>query len=196
MELAAIGGLTDDHQDGLPEGASYLICTETATNWPVAFITGLDPVADANLVAQQAFASLTVAVPEVGTAPGVDGLLLVGLRTWFWVANDEPVSATATIPGLSATVTATAASTTFRVDDGPATTCAGGGTPYDEGRPGSDQDQSCTHVFQVAGEHRVTVETTWTLAWTATNGVTGTLPDLVRTTELVLPLRSAEAATD
>ena len=175
---------------------TFLVCDRVDGGPALVQMLGLNPRVDAETVAQQAAATLTVGVPSIETAPGVDGLLLVGLRTWFWVGNAGPVSATASIPGLSATVTARAVSTTFTSDDGAAVTCEGGGAPYDKHRSGAAQDQTCTHVFQEAGDHVVTAATTWALDWTATNGVSGTLPDLVRTSQLTLPLRSAEAATD
>ena len=36
----------------------------------------------------------------------------------------------------------------------------------------------------------------WTVTWSATNGTSGTLPDLIRTTTFPLQVRSAEAVTD
>ena len=120
--------------------------------------------------------------PEVATSP--PGRAIVNLETWLWITDPGPVSATASIPGLSATVTATVSSTTWRFgraaasDTGVVTVvCEGVGAPWTPAD--GDRPAPCGHTFASPTDraigHPVEVSVTWDLAWSATNGASGTL---------------------
>jgi len=147
------------------------------------------------VVAAQAQSGLTLALPEVSTAPPPGGIQLVGVDIWFWVTNSAPTTATATVPGLSASVTAAPAATHLSFADGTTVDCAGGGVAYDPGRPGAGQSTDCRHAFNDRGAQRVDVTVDWALTWTATDGQTGTLPAVPRTTTLNLPIQEGQAVT-
>ncbi len=156
-----------------------------------------------------AAAQLRIPVPAVATAPPAGGLQLAGVRVWFWATNGDTLRATASIPGLSATVTATPVDLTIdtrtdsNADTGTGTgtgtgkaTCSGSGPPFDAARSDRTGNGACTYVFQTRGNHTVAVTARWSMAWAASDGSTGTLPDLVRTTSLMLPVSDAQAVTD
>jgi hypothetical protein len=126
------------------------------------------------------------------------GEQLVGLPTWLSVAAGSwtPQSATAAVPGVSVTATATPVQAVWQMGDGSTVTCAGPGTPW---RPGLDPAASspdCGYRYprSSAGEpgaaFTVTVTITWTVSW-AGAGATGTVAGL--TTVAALPVRVAES---
>ena len=147
-------------------------------------------------VVDVARAGLVVPAVDVGTAPPRGSLLLVGVSTWFWAKDRDDVTATASIPGLSATITATPLAMHLRFRDGDAVTCAQGGVAWRSGTSSADQHSSCTHVFQHPGRQRVEATVDWSLTWEASNGQTGALPMVSRTTSFTLDLRQAQAVTD
>lgn len=157
----------------------------------------ISPRDAAALVADMAVSQLVLPTPDVATSPPRGGLTLVGVPVWFWTTNTAPVSTTATIPGLSATLTATLDSTTVTVDD-TTTTCHHGGTPYDPTHPNATGSGglACAHTFQTHGARTATITTRWRLTWTATNGQSGTLVDRTRPTTVTLNPHQAQATTD
>lgn len=177
---------------------AWMRCTRKDNGTLDQFVTGLNvpapPAVDVLVAAARS--ELTIAVPAVATAPPEGGLQLVGVDVWFWVTNNAPVAATAQIPGLGATVTAEPTATHLRFADGATLDCRGPGTPYDRNRSYESQSSDCTHIFDDTGPQPVDVTVDWALTWTATNGQTGILPGLPRTTTLTLPLQQAQAVTD
>jgi hypothetical protein len=182
-------------------GAGVRICTrrdgsgdDVTLVGPGAPAAPAPPAADD--VARSAAAQLALAVPEVATSPPLGGTQLVGVAVWFWVAGSGAESATATVPGLSATLEAEPAGTRFELDDGTVLRCDGTGTPYDPERPSVDQRSACSHAFDRAGPVRVRATVEWALRWTASDGQRGTLPNVSRTTALSLTIEEAQAVTD
>lgn len=149
---------------------------------------------------------LELELPSVATSPVRGGLQLVGVPVWFWVDNFEPTSTTAEVPGLGATLTATPTRTRFQVTgpgrggpDGTSETvvCDGAGTEWE---PGAGADpwagSDCSYAFDWAGTFTVEATVDWELTWTATNGQTGTLPAVSRTTTFTLNVVQAQAVLD
>lgn len=116
--------------------------------------------------------------PEPVLSPADRGI--VNVETWLATTDRGPFSATASIPGLSVTVTATVESTTWEFGDGVVVVCDGVGTPWTPAD--GDRAAPCGHTFtDVAGRsapHVVAVSTTWDVTWVATNGVSGTVDSL------------------
>jgi hypothetical protein len=143
-------------------------------------------------------------VPRVGGAPPFGGQQLVGFATWLWTSNAAPLSAQASVPGLTATVRATPTTTTwtFTPDSAPpqaqaeSITCRADAPPYDADLPDSQQHSDCTHTFTWHGTYRVTATTRWAVSWTATTGQSGALPDLQAATVLDLTVQEGQATTD
>ena len=115
---------------------------------------------------------------------------------WFWTDRTSPVSTTASIPGLSATLTATPTSSRYAISDGTTLSCPDLGTPYDAGRPSAGQHSDCTHTFDDRGRSTVTATVDWELSWVASDGESGTLPPVAKTTTFDLDLDEGQAVTD
>ena len=122
---------------------------------------------------------------------------LVGVATWLWVDGPwGPVSATAAVGAVTATVTATPVEVVWDMGDGTTTTCDAG-TPYDPTRPPAGQHSGCTHVFtrtsagRPGGTYAVTATVTYEVTWSATTGGSGALGTLTRST--TIPVRVTEA---
>ena len=160
----------------------------------------------AELLVAFAEEQLELELPAVATSPVRGGLQLVGVPVWFWVDNFESTSTTAEVPGLSATLTATPVRTRFVVAgpgrggaNGTSETvvCEGPGTKWE---PGSGADpwagSDCSFAFDWSGTFTVESIVDWELTWSATNGQTGTLPAVSRTTTFTIDVEQAQAVVD
>src|SRR5581483_1974443 len=181
------------------EGSIYIIVCTNADGVVVyqAVIT-YQPgttVIDAATLARQAYKELPLLYPDPHTAPPSDQQQLVGVRTWMWLdpAQWQPRSATAAIPGLSATVTAQPSEVRWDMGDGTIVTCNGPGTPYDPSRADGDQHSDCTHVFEHDGTKQVRATIVWRVTWQGSDGSGGTLPTVERSTQFPLHVAQRQA---
>lgn len=191
--------LDEEHQMG------FQTCTRVSDGVQVSEVVWWSPpgpsAADAVAIAQS---QLHLALPDIGTSPPRGGLQLVGVPVWFWAKGAKSASTTAMIPGLSATLTATAVDTRIHIsggtgsaaDDNVTLACPGGGRPWQQGRDQAWAESTCSHPFVWNDTFTVDATITWELAWTATNGQNGTLPDVARTTSFTLNVKQAQAVTD
>lgn len=185
----------------MQEGGYYWVtCIDTATGDVVAsryFIYQPGAPAVSGLaLARSAVASLTLGFPSPRTNPAIDQRQLPGIDTWMWVdaADWQPVTATASIPGLSASVTATPTSVRWDMGDGaPPVVCDGPGTPYDPDRPPADQSSACTHRYQDRGAYPASATVHWELTWSSTDGDGGTLTPVERTTTFTMRVAERQA---
>ncbi len=203
----SIGNETTDLEPGL---RVYRICyrngiavTQPAyITIPAAGPVALpDPAAILPDLIDQAADQLTIPTPTPQLNP--PGQTLPNLTTWL----DAPVpastlSATAAIPGVTATATATLRSTHFTInpapngpasrDDATTITCPGHGTPY---RPNTTPNRStCAHRFTTpTRDLTVTVTTVWHLTWTSNIDPGGDLGTVTATA--TAPYRVQELAT-
>ena len=101
------------------------------------------PPPDPAVLAQQAYAELTLpeplvrrSPPETNSDPDNGGLpyTFVGLQTWVWAVNWQPLQRTVDLRGVSATVTATPTALVF-----------------DPGRAGRGQRRTATRPRPTAG---------------------------------------------
>ncbi len=191
-------------------------CTRAATGDQEGWAIGLDfaggggagPVVPATeVLVAHARSQLDLELPDVATSPPRGGQQLVGVPVWFWVENSEPVSTTAEIPGLSATLTAAPTGTEVTVATDATTRggspvpsathrCDGGGEAFDPQRHGPWDRSGCSHVFDWNATYQVEVTVTWELSWTASNGEAGSLPAVERTSAFTLTVQEARAVTD
>ncbi len=150
---------------------------------------------DAATLARQAYRELPLLYPQPYTAPPANVSQLVGVRTWFWIDSNQwqPRTATASVPGLSATVTARPTVVRWDTGDGVIVTCNGPGTPYDPNRADELQRSDCSHVFEHDGIHDVRATIVWEVRWAASDGTTGTLPDVTRATQFTLQAQERQA---
>ena len=149
-------------------------------------------------VAAIAVERLPLPGPEVRANPRVGADQLVGIPTWLWVTNFEPLSVTAAVPGTTADLVATPASVSFDMGDGRAPVvmgvgaqfaCQAPGTPYDVSLPSAAQQRLHLHLRALLGrrasqEFTVTATMSYSLAWAADTGQVGTLPTLTRSLHL------------
>jgi hypothetical protein len=131
------------------------------------------------VVAEQALSDLAtrlLTAPLVSVSPPDRGV--VNLETWLAATDTGPISATATIPGLSVTATATIASTVWDLGNGDRITCAGTGVAWSEESDGVPAP--CGYTYRVAtpenAPHRLTATFVWQITWRSSRGDTGTLP--------------------
>ena len=156
------------------------------------------PPEDIAKVAYQRVASL-VPKPEVAFSPPVDKMI-VNFETWLGVRPSDPVTATAAIPGLSATVTATATDiewTTGSQVDGDTTTInclPWGSTKF--AADGCTWTPAYPSVAKVTGttdqRYHGTVTIVWQVTWLSSNGATGSLGDLRTTTPIEMGVQEIQ----
>ena len=161
------------------------------------FVPPASPV-DVARVAYDRVASL-VPKPEPSFSPPVDKMI-VNFETWLGVTPSDPITATAAIPGLSATVTATASDiewTTGSHVDGDTTTISclpWGSTAF--AADGCTWTPAYPSVAKVTGttdqRYHGTVTIIWQVTWTASNGATGSLGDLRTTTPIEMGVQEIQ----
>ena len=172
-----------------------LFCGEIDLAQFIIYQPGVNIITPGTL-ANQALKELPLLYPRPRTAPPTTATQVVGIRTWMWVdpADWHPISATAAIPGLSATVTATPTKTIWDMGDGSApVVCNGPGTVYDPSKPDADQHSDCSHAFQHDGTYTVRVTIVWSVTWTATNGAGGNLGLFQRSTQFDVTVEQRQA---
>lgn len=141
--------------------------------------------------------------PQVAFSPPIDKMI-VNFETWLGVTPQPPVSATAAIPGLSATVTATAESIEWTTgsqvsDDTTTITCEPwGSTESADG--GCAWTPAYPSIGKVTGtsdsRYHGSVTIVWKVSWQATNGATGVLPDLRTTTAVSMGVQEVQTIGD
>lgn len=146
-------------------------------------------------VAQIARKRLQMPRPAISASPG--GTQLVNLPTWLWLSNGwMPVSATASVPGVSVTAVAKPVSVTWSMGDGGSVICRSSGTPYTADRDPKSLSPDCGYTYrrssagQPAEAFPVTATVNWTVTWSGA-GQAGVFPDM--TTVAAVTLRVAES---
>jgi hypothetical protein len=192
-------------RDPAPGGTYVLICTNAAgeeiRNEIIVYQPGVT-VVDAAALAAYAYRDLPLGLPSVSLSPPADADQLVGIATWLWV-DAGPWSArraTASVPGLSATVIATPDRLVWRPGDGNEVVCPGPGVPYDPARPADGQRTDCSHTYQRSsgrepgGRFTAEVQLVWRVTWESSNGRRGSLPDAWRGVRVPVRVVERQAA--
>jgi len=145
-------------------------------------------------------------VPRAVFSPDVTGQAaraVVHLPLWFAVTPGQwaPVSATASIPGLAATVTARPVWLAFEPGDGgAAVSCTGPGPRYRPGMPEPARPPDCSYTYRDASTTapggttwpaRLSIR--WQVSWSATNGDSGSLGPLTTTAGYPVPVQEIQA---
>ena len=184
---------------GLEEGIAYwLLCDDADGDQVVSRLFLYEPGTGAispEQLAARARNQLPLLHPEPRTSPAIELTQLVGIDTWMWVEASqwEPLTATATIPGLSVTAVATPVEMAWDMGDGTVVTCDGPGTAYDPTLPESLQSTGCSHLYQSSGAYDATATITWSVAWTSSDGDGDQLADARRTTQFPMVVRERQA---
>lgn len=142
------------------------------------------PGVNPRVLAQSALSRVPFTVPVPGMAPAIDAEQITGLPTWLWLdpSNWAPVEADAAAAGVSVTVTATPVRVEWDMGDGTVVQCDGPGVVWDVDGP-NPTDTDCSHVFQHTsvdesdGRYSGSVSIVWSIAWQASTGEGGTLPE-------------------
>jgi hypothetical protein len=125
-----------------------------------------------------------LALPEPALAANPADTQLVNLPTWLWLTSKwEPVTATASVPGVTVTATARPTSTTWAMGDGAIVTCDGPGTAFRAGGDPRAPSPDCGHTYLRSSAARpgeaypVVATVHWSLTW-AGAGQAGTFPEM------------------
>ncbi len=155
------------------------------------------PVVAPEVLAEQAAANLSVASPVVELSPKVGLNQITQLTTWMWVTNWEPDSASASVPGVTSTVTATPTKVTWNMGNGDEVVCNGPGTPFDFSRPEEGQSTDCSYTYrhsstsQPGGVYEVSATMSYDVSWSAEGASGGGALPAVSATE-TFPVRVIE----
>jgi hypothetical protein len=149
-------------------------------------------------VAYQQVAAL-VPQPEPAFSPPIDKMI-VNFQTWLAVTPQPPVTATAAIPGLSATVTAQPTSIEWATGshvpgDTTLITCqpwgstkiAKDGCAWTPTYPSVNKVTSTTDL-----RYHGTITIIWNVTWQASNGDSGTLGELRTTTPIAMGVQEIQ----
>jgi hypothetical protein len=152
-------------------------------------------------LAAQAMRQLPLTAPQVATSPPVGRDQLVNLPTWLWLTNGWQVrSATASLPGVSVTVTAQPQRVVWEMGNGDQVVCPGPGRRYEPRRSAAVQSTDCSYTYRRSSarqpdqRYRVSATTVWRVTWSATGAAGGgDLGEVSRSTSF--GLRVAEGQT-
>ena len=135
-----------------------------APSGPAAPVVTMTP----EQVAQMAVARLVMPVPEIGTAPAAEFGAVVGLPVWLWTpaAQWEPQTATAAVPGISVTATATLRHVTWDMGDGQQVTCTVPGKVWTPALNGANGSPDCGYTYSTQGAKTVTATALYDITWT------------------------------
>ncbi|GAB2841561.1 hypothetical protein GCM10027176_51760 [Actinoallomurus bryophytorum] len=191
---------------------SSAFCTEAAIGArvadPLAAMAGTPvtcgndaPTITPKMLAQQAWNTLWLPLPNAQTAPPRGARGLVGLPEWVWITRRQwrPLEKRTAAGGVWARVTANPQRLVIRPGSGlPDKTCAGPGVAYDPRRPVSVQRTDCSYIFDRASGslpgkvYRVGVSVVWSGSWTGSGGAGGSLPEITRSAGFSLRVGEAQ----
>ncbi|MCC5951801.1 MAG: hypothetical protein JJU45_06855 [Acidimicrobiia bacterium] len=191
-----------------PETAYTFMCRlldGTVVSTEIVVYDPADPFAGAlaeERARDAALAALHLTPPQISTNPPADANHLVGLHTWTWHDGPwEPLTETAAVGPVSATVTATPTHITVDPGDGsPTLRCDGPGRPPDARTADSPTPGDCAHQWQhrstrhdPRGTYPLTVSIEWSIAWQGSTGSGGELDSLTSTSTHPIRVREAQA---
>lgn len=154
---------------------SALFWSESTPAGPAAPV---DPAVVAQtIVEQMELRAITIGmVPE--DFPGSMGI--VGLPVWLWVDSPSeqtfgPMTRSASLDGVTVTATAHVTKVWWEMGDGGAVTCWSAGTPFTDGH-GGEKSPDCGYTYSKQGTYTVRATSFWSVDWTASTGVSGSIP--------------------
>ena len=175
---------------------SFLFVSNAAPSVPGVVPPPPPPPPNPAVLAQQAYTELAPpkpvakrSPPEGNSDPQYGGLpyTWVGIWTYVWSGEWQPLSRTVGLRGVSATVTATPTALVFDPGDGSApVTCEGPGRPWTEADGSAAPSAgACGHMYRAVtpnGPLTATTSIQWSVAWTSNVGAGGTFPALTTQT--------------
>ena len=122
-------------------------------------------------LARHAFAGIKVSAPVPVLSPST---AVVNYQTWLWIQGGwSDQSATASVPGLSATVTAAPTRVVWSMGDGGQVVCDGPGVAWSPADPAATTD--CSYTYSTPGRFTATVTVFYGASWSASDGTAGQL---------------------
>jgi hypothetical protein len=152
---------------------------------PVYWIDQPPPQVDPGVLARQILARIQLARVGIGITPEPGHTGVLGLPTYLWVNNPGPhtlgpITDSATVGGMTVTLTARVGKVIWNLGDGTTVTCDGPGTPYRD-EFGARPSPTCGHTYShpstqlPGGVYHVTATAIWDVAWTG-GGQSGQIP--------------------
>ncbi|WP_235922135.1 hypothetical protein [Lentzea tibetensis] len=148
-------------------------------------------------LAQLARKQLRLAAPTIATSPSGDQL--VHLPTWLWLSTGwAPISATASVPGVSVTAVATPTAVTWSMGDGSTVSCTGPGTPFRASLDPTSGSPDCGHTYRRSSARQpgqtfpASATVHWTVTWSGA-GQGGTFPDMTTTGNAAFRVAESQA---
>ena len=180
-----------------------LVCTDENGQEVVNEIRRYNPAdptspMDPEVLAEEAAARLAVSPPQVELSPKPGLNQIVQLTTWMWVTNWEPNAASASLPGVTATVTATPRKVTWNMGNGDQVVCKGPGTPFDFSRPEESQATDCSYTYrhsstsQPGGVYQVSATMSYDVSWSAEGAPGGGVLPAIESAPETFPVRVIE----
>jgi hypothetical protein len=196
---AGVAGAWYDEQCGVGTAGGFPGTGDGGVAWIPNANAGVAP-ADPAVLAAQARNELTLPSPVVRSSPAANVEQLVDLPVWLWIAPETwaPRSATAAVPGVAVTATATPMAVTWQLGDGSTVHCNGPGTPYPGGGNPAAGSPTCGHVFTRSsaglpgGVFTGSVTVSWQVTW-AGAGQAGVVPALAATTPTAFRVAESQA---
>lgn len=149
------------------------------------------------MLAREAVSKLRLPSPTISVSP--TGAQLVSLPSWMWLeaGSWQDQQATASVPGMSVTATASPTTAVWSMGEGGSVTCQGRGTAW---KPGADPKASspdCGYTYRTTsadapgGQFHVSVSVNWQVSWSGA-GTSGTEPDLTTTGAANWPVKEVQ----
>jgi len=131
---------------------------------------------------------------------------IVNVNTWIGLDPPAPVSVTATLPGLWATVTAAAYDVLWTPGDGSTVDCGNLGVVWHPGKSKTLHDAPCGWTPKYPSLPKFTntddlayhghFDVTWRIIWTGSDGRSGTYDDIVVTTPTIYKVSEIQTIGD
>lgn len=152
-------------------------------------------------LARAAYKQLRLPAPTVESSPA--GEQLVGLPTWLWLDRRgwKPLSATASVPGVSVTAVARPVSVVWVLGDGSTVTCSGPGASYTLSSGPGSASPDCGHTYRASsagrpgGAYEVTATVRWAVTWSGA-GEDGAFPDLTTVSNAAFRVAESQGLND
>jgi len=140
------------------------------------------------LLADEAVKALRLPLPAIRVNPAPPARQIVFVPTWVWLGPESwgNRSATASVPGMSVTATATPVKLVIS-SAGQSRTCKGPGTAWTPGRDAAAASPTCGITYSAPGSFALQATVTWNVSW-AGGGVNGTAPAMTTTSSVTLPV--------
>jgi hypothetical protein len=183
-----------------PPGQWYIgSCGIPPANFAVTKFRVMNGAPNAALLAAEAVKALRLPLPVIKWNPPSATNVLVNVPVWLWLDPGSwgARSATASVPGLSVTATATPTSLAFTTGDGATVRCSGPGTAWSPSMDPKAASPTCGHTYASPspdGGYTLSATVTWHVAWTG-GGQTGVVPDLHTTAQVALAVGESQAVT-